>query len=350
MLPDEHIDLLPESEFEKVFALFARIDADKSGAVDSNELVTAIAASAALRKRLAAATGFWDKASTADIANAILQKADVNGDGMLQAHELEMVVRGWAASNYERMTPDEAKAAAERNRLAGARQRAERAKAEGGGFAGLTDSAEALAIGEAAQARQEAEQRVFGNEDAVAGLSDAAVDPAAFAQLTPEERRKAAEEKRLAGAKLRAERKQKEGGWFAGLTDSAEALAIGEAAQAVQPAERAAFTESEPTVFHDGLVYSTDAEAKAGREATEKEIRKQEHDEYLYKEQFKGLDAEAALRVGEEVKLGGEVVVDEEPAGRKKPKRMPTRLRVRMNKGTTSSDQKKEDKPITQQV
>lgn len=228
MADDEHLDLLPESAFEKTFALFARIDTDKSRAVDSEELVAAINESAVLRKRLALAAGFWEKATTADIANAILQKADVNGDGQLQAHELEMVVRGWASSNYERMTPDQAMAAAERNRLAGAKQRAERAKAEGGGFAGLTDSAEALAIGEAAQARQEAEQRVFGNEDAVAGLSDVAVDPAVFARLSPEERRKAAEEKRLAGAKVRAERKERDAGGFAGLTDPDEALRLGE--------------------------------------------------------------------------------------------------------------------------
>ena len=79
--------------------------------------------------------------------------------------------------------------------------------------------------------------------------------------------------------------------------------------------------------------------------------------QYLYKEQFKGLDAEAALRVGEEVKLGGEVVVvDEEKAldgggKKKKAKRMPTRLRMRMTKGTIASENKKEEAtPVTQNV
>ena len=63
-------------------------------------------------------------------------------------------------------------------------------------------------------------------------------------------------------------------------------------------------------------------------------IRKQEVEEYLYKEQFKGLDAEEAKRVGDEVKLGGEVVEDETATGDKTtaPKRMPTRLRMRMQR------------------
>ena len=40
----------------------------------------------------------------------------------------------------------------------------------------------------------------------------------------------------------------------------------------------------------------------------------------MYKEQFKGLEAEEALKVGESVQLGGEVVtVDETPAKKAMP-------------------------------
>lgn len=141
---------------------------------------------------------------------------------------------------------------------------------------------------------------------------------------------KANEQRRLAGARERAERARVEGGGFAGLTDADEAKRIGEASQTITAAEKFAFNESDPTVFHDGAVYATDAEAKAARDEKEKEIRKQEMDEYLYKEQFKGLtDAEEALRVGESVKLGGEIL---EIEGSEPKKKMPAALAAKMKK------------------
>ena len=130
---------------------------------------------------------------------------------------------------------------------------------------------------------------------------------------------KANEERRLAGARERAEARRVEGGGFGGLTDASEALSIGEAAQAVQPAERFAFNESEPTVFAGGAHYVTDAAAREERAATDAQIRQQEMDEYLYKEQFKGLSAQEALEVGASVQLGGEMVTtDFEPPKRKR--------------------------------
>lgn len=138
------------------------------------------------------------------------------------------------------------------------------------------------------------------------------------------------EQRRLAGAKERAERARVEGGGFAGLTDADEALRVGEAAQALTAAEKFTFNESEPTVWHDGAVYVTDPEAMAARDEREKQIRQQEMDEYLYKEQFKGItDAEEALRVGNSVKLGGEVV---EVEGSAPKKSMPAGLAAKMKK------------------
>lgn len=59
----------------------------------------------------------------------------------------------------------------------------------------------------------------------------------------------------------------------------------------------------------------------------------QEVDEYLYKEKFKGLEAGEALKVGESVLLGGEVVsVEETPA--KKP--MPAWMRKKMQEQTAA--------------
>ena len=73
-----------------------------------------------------------------------------------------------------------------------------------------------------------------------------------------------------------------------------------------------------------------DAAAKAERDETERVIRQQEMDEYLYKEQFKGLtDADEALRVGESVKLGGEVL-DIEGSAPRKP--MPAALAAKLAK------------------
>ena len=147
---------------------------------------------------------------------------------------------------------------------------------------------------------------------------------------TREDMTQANEQRRLAGARERAERARVEGGGFAGLTDAEEARRIGEASQAITVAEKFTFNESDPTTFSQGAVYALDAAAKAERDETERVIRQQEMDEYLYKEQFKGLtDADEALRVGESVKLGGEVL-DIEGSAPRKP--MPAALVAKLAK------------------
>ena len=77
--------------------------------------------------------------------------------------------------------------------------------------------------------------------------------------------------------------------------------------------EKALFMESEPTVFSDGAHYQMDPAAKAERVEREREIDQTLRKEGLIKDEFKGLDADEALKVGEEVKLGGvEVTIDDD--------------------------------------
>ncbi|KAJ1404897.1 hypothetical protein B484DRAFT_404624 [Ochromonadaceae sp. CCMP2298] len=109
---------------------------------------------------------------------------------------------------------------------------------------------------------------------------------------------------RLAGAAVRAEQNRIENGGFAGLTNADEALKIGQEVNRLRLAQQ---TESDPTVFGGGSVYVTDERAKAERTERESEIREQEAKELNLKT-FDGLGVEEALRVGLEVKLGGEVV------------------------------------------
>lgn len=379
-LKDAYANLLPEGEMAQVFKLFASMDNDKSGTLDVEELAVALKESHALRKRCACAAGFSNDASEAQVARAIIERADVNGDGQLQAAELELIIRGWAATDYEKMSHDEARQAAERNRLKGAAARAERNRIEAGGFAGLTDRVEALKIGEAAQAVQEAERHVFANEaGSEPAQAKAQQDPRVYDNLSPEERRQAAERNRLKGAAARAERNRVEAGGFAGLTNSAEALTIGEAAQAEPEAERRVYSESDPMAFPGGAHYVSNDDARAQRAEVDKDIRKAEMDEcalanipmlpqsklnrpslrhprsypcplacfihalrYLYKEQFKGLSAEDAMQIGEGVKLGGEVVDAQTDDDHKPKKKMPKALRKRMNKKTEGGGQAKE--------
>ena len=228
--------------------MFAGVDADKSGAIDADELRRAFAANPGLRSSLLqmakveAASAMSDE----EAARAVLRAADASGDGLLQLRELEAMVRGWRVDEHE--TRADMTSANEARRLAGAAERAERARVEGGGFAGLVDAK--------------------------------------------------------------------------------EALEIGTAAQALQPAEKSTFAESDPTLFPGGAVYTTDEEARAARAAVDEGIRKQEVEEYLYKEQFKGLtDAEEAKKVGETVLLGGEVL---EIAGDAPRKKMPAALAAKL--------------------
>ena len=211
---------------DRIFSIFSRIDADKSGTIDRSELGTSLDESAAFRAKVAEAAGVSAASTTEAIVDAVIGKVDMNGNGQLEAAELERLLRGWQTEMHE--------------------TRAD--------------------MSEANRARQ------------------------------------------LAGAKERAATRLQEHGGFEGLTDASEALAIGEAAQAVTAAERGVFAESEPTAFPGGAHYVTDTAAAEERRAADAVIRQQEMDEYLYKEQFKGLSAEEALRAGESVQLGGEVV------------------------------------------
>lgn len=94
-------------------------------------------------------------------------------------------------------------------------------------------------------------------------------------------------------------RREEEGG-FEGLSYE-EALEAGKRAKhygdvlgakrwtAVYDDYGPANVESEPTKFSDGSYWATDADAKQLRDKREAEIRQLEHDEYTYKEDFKGL-------------------------------------------------------------
>mmetsp|Transcript_44231 Transcript_44231/g.116232 ORF Transcript_44231/g.116232 Transcript_44231/m.116232 type:complete len:353 (+) Transcript_44231:62-1120(+) len=156
-------------------------------------------------------------------------------------------------------------------------------------------------------------------------------DAAAFEKVA--NFREGDEQRRLAGAAERAQIACQDGGGFSGLTDAEEAKRIGDAALSYTPEERSVFAESDPTVFPGGSHYVTDETAKIERAAVDAAIRQAEHDEYLYKEQFKGLSADEALHVGESVQLGGVVVEDSEEA--KPKKKIPSGLAKRMVQGRT---------------
>lgn len=101
--------------------------------------------------------------------------------------------------------------------------------------------------------------------------------------------------------------------------------------------------ESDPEVFAGGAHYHVNREARAGRSKREKEIDATLRKEGLVKDEFKGLTAAEATKVGEAVKLGGvEVVIDDgsgeggtesgERSKKKKNKKMPKKLREKMAK------------------
>jgi len=126
--------------------------------------------------------------------------------------------------------------------------------------------------------------------------------------ITREERT----ERRLRGAEARVTQRIKETGEFTGLSYE-EAMAVGQRAKHYGDAvsagrwtatyddtyEGTANNESNPNVFSDGALFAVDAKARQARFERIAEIKKLEHDEYLYKEDFKGLSAEEALAVGE---------------------------------------------------
>ena len=276
---------------DSIFRFFAQADTDKSGALDQSELSRAIESNDAFRKQLAEAADVPYETDIPTLVAKVIGMVDMNGNGQLEAAELERLLRGWRHEMHE--TRDDMTKANEDRRLAGAKENAERRKNDHGGFAGLTDASEALAIGEAAQGFTEAEKAAFGNDGSTTVASH--VDSTAFE--TRSDMTRANEDRRLAGAKERAEIRKNDAGGFAGLTDASEALAIGEAAQGFTEAEKKAFAESNPAAFPGGAHYVTDASAAAERAEADAIIRKQEEEEYLYKERFKGLDADEALKV-----------------------------------------------------
>ena len=84
--------------------------------------------------------------------------ADADKNGTLSVGELEALLRGWAADKYDKAA--NATEIGEKNRLAGAAERAEAKRVEGGGFAGL-DEAEALRVGQEAKLGGEVVENPF---------------------------------------------------------------------------------------------------------------------------------------------------------------------------------------------
>lgn len=140
-------------------------------------------------------------------------------------------------------------------------------------------------------------------------------------------------ENMLRGARARAEIKRTEGGGYAGLTDAKEAVIIGERARDLQVNRRALYVESEPDVWHDGALYSTDAAARRARAAKQREIEETLRAEGLNRDEFPGLDAAAAAAVRSEIKTGGVVVdiEDDDDMAKKKTRKLPPKLETLRN-------------------
>ena len=143
-----------------VFSYFTAVDLDKSGALDATELEAALLSSEEFKSAICKAAGLADDMEIADMVKAVIAKADINGNGVLEANELERLLNGWGLDQHDALAGAEMRNAREKQRLAGATERAGQTKADGGGFGGLTDSAEALAIGEAAQAKPSGDGKV----------------------------------------------------------------------------------------------------------------------------------------------------------------------------------------------
>ena len=143
-----------------VFSYFTAVDLDKSGALDATELEAALLSSEEFKSAICKAADLADDMEIADMVKAVIAKADINGNGVLEANELERLLNGWGLDQHDALAGAEMRNAREKQRLAGATERAGQTKADGGGFGGLTDSAEALAIGEAAQAKPSGDGKV----------------------------------------------------------------------------------------------------------------------------------------------------------------------------------------------
>ena len=356
---------------EKWFTMFANIDVDKDGSIDRAELTKALEKNDFLRRTICKNLGFSPMESRRSKAKELGEKLiglmDDDGSGKIEPMELERAIRGWAKVDWKKTNTEESDRA---HQLAGAAERA-RIEAElSGGYLGLLDAEEAKAIGDKMQDFHEKWFTLFANIDVdksgfvdekelaralaindflrvklcegakietsaggesmedLAGKLLRAVDDDGDGKIEPRELERAirgwtkfdwratnTEESdrahQLAGAAERAKiRRDEIGGGFAGITDAEEALQIGDAVRGFNATERAQFADTEGA-FADGAAFALNPELKAKRSQEEVEIKAELKEEGMLNkvgEDFKGLDADEALRVGENVKLGGELL------------------------------------------
>ena len=114
------------------FSLFAKLDTDKNGSVDGAELSAALK-SDDIKKKLCDAVGLSPKTPVDELADAIMKKADTNTDRKIQAAEFEALLKGWSATQFEKLSPEEIKRN-EDQKLAAATARAEQTQVLSFGF------------------------------------------------------------------------------------------------------------------------------------------------------------------------------------------------------------------------
>ena len=112
---------------EMVFSLFAKLDTDKSREIDASELKAAFESDPALMLHCCELAGLSTTGSPEMIAIEVLRAADSSGDGALQVNELEVFLKGWKEGAFQ--TREDMTKANQVRRLAGAAERAERARA-----------------------------------------------------------------------------------------------------------------------------------------------------------------------------------------------------------------------------
>ena len=354
---------------EKWFTLFANVDVDRDGTINVAELSKALGMNDFLRNKLIENAKIETSPSETmeTLAEKVLRAVDDDGSGKIEPRELERAIRGWTKVDWTAIQTFESDRA---HQLAGAAERA-RIEAElSGGYLGLLDAEEAKAIGDKMQDFHEKWFTLFANIDVdksgfvdekelaralaindflrvklcegakietsaggesmedLAGKLLRAVDDDGDGKIEPRELERAirgwtkfdwratnTEESdrahQLAGAAERAKiRRDEIGGGFAGITDAEEALQIGDAARGFNATERAQFADTEGA-FADGAAFALNPELKAKRSEEEAVIKAELKEEGMLNkvgEDFKGLDADEALRVGENVKLGGELL------------------------------------------
>jgi hypothetical protein len=203
-----------EAAVERVFELFARIDVDKDGSVNVDELASALEENPALRERLCAnvSVDFSPEDAAPVLAAKILSACDVAEPGVIRPLELERHLRGWAKIDYTKV--DDFVERDREHQLKGASERARIRADQAGGFLGLTDAEEAKRIAEETRGRTAAEMSVFAwsNEDNF--TSGAAI------LTSPELKKKRRETEERIMEELRAERLlNKVGEDWTGLTE-----------------------------------------------------------------------------------------------------------------------------------